>query len=372
MASSEIRLCRSARAKAGQDRDAVRPAVRIPRTMVPVSSTRATTPVARMVYQTVVEVTASISCTPPGRREDVGRLPAGAGAWPAAPSSGRPAAEEHDVAVGVDQAGRHTPGGQVADGVLPPDHGGRGPGVGLHAGWCGDRHRGPDGGRGLPGPRVHDVVDGPTVAEPGPGSGARGGEPPVDDGHHLVDCGQRRGTLGGDADGPAAPGGGAGHGDVPSQVDQHADTEGLGQAGRGPIGGEGLGRSPEIDVDADRDGHGAGFGVELDPPPAGGRTGIEPTGPVSAADLVEVPVVAQLDQRRTDGRVDDARRLGSHAARHLEGFEQERADGDRTPGAVSLHLPELGVGAEPAAGIVDGTELVGQEGEGLDRPGPHR
>src|SRR6202790_5588244 len=56
MANRETRLCRSARAKAGHARDEVRPAVRMPRTMVPDSRTRATTPVARMVYQRVVEV----------------------------------------------------------------------------------------------------------------------------------------------------------------------------------------------------------------------------------------------------------------------------------------------------------------------------
>ena len=63
MARSERRLWSSAQVKAGQRRVRARPAVAMPSTTVAVSRTRATTPVARMVNQTVVEVAASI--TPP-------------------------------------------------------------------------------------------------------------------------------------------------------------------------------------------------------------------------------------------------------------------------------------------------------------------
>ena len=44
----------------------------------------------------------------------------------------------------------------------------------------------------------------------------------------------------------------------------------------------------------------------------------------------------------------------------VEGVEEERRDpgGPTTP---SLEAPELGVGAEPAAGVVEGPEVVGQE-----------
>ena len=66
MAMIETRLWSSDCMTAGHDRDRTRPAVRIPNTNAMVNRIRETMPVARVVYQSVVEEVASI--TPPASR----------------------------------------------------------------------------------------------------------------------------------------------------------------------------------------------------------------------------------------------------------------------------------------------------------------
>jgi hypothetical protein len=127
-------------------------------------------------------------------------------------------------------------------------------------------------------------------------------------------------------------------------------------------------------VDARGDGNGAFDRVQFDPPPARSRLRPVAGGRQVAAHLLEVTVVAEFDEGRPDGRVHDARGPHSHHARHLEGLEEQWGDPDRPSLTHLLHPPELRVVAESAAGLVDGRQLAGQQGEGLVSPvgGGHR
>ena len=177
-------------------------------------------------------------------------------------------------------------------------------------------------------------------------------------------------ALGGDARWPNRPRDGSGNGHVAAQVHQHATAERLGDPVGGPVGGEGLGGGPEVDVDADRDGDGPAARVEPDPPPAGCRSGVGPgRSGRRPIELVEVAVVAQLDQGRADGRIDDAGGVLTATPQATSRTSNSRGlTGTGRPGAVTLRPSQLRIGAEPAAGPVEGAEVDRPAAPGPGRP----
>ena len=101
------------------------------------------------------------------------------------------------------------------------------------------------------------------------------------------------GGLPGDADGPTARRGRAGHRHVAAEADEHAAAECPRDLGGGAVGRQRLGRRPQVEPDAPRDADGAIGGVELHVGVprhrAERRRRCGRTGP----DLVEVGVVAR-------------------------------------------------------------------------------
>ncbi len=154
-------------------------------------------------------------------------------------------------------------------------------------------------------------------------------------------------------------------GHVAPQVDEHAAPEGLGQEPAARSAANALAVAPRstwtpIGMETVR----ASGSSPIRHQPGAGR-GSDPFIGLPPVDLVEVPVVAQFDQGRADGWIDDAGGVLSHPTGHLEGLEQQWADRNRAPGTVRFDQSELGVGAEPAAGPVEGPELIGQQSQGL-------
>ena len=160
----------------------------------------------------------------------------------------------------------------------------------------------------------------------------------------------------GDPDRPAGGGRRARDGDVAAEVDEHARA--LGCRGRPP---RPRGRQPA--PSRWRRGRGSRrAGIRTTPrasstdtalQPAT-RRGDEPGRPV--ADGREVAVVAGEDERLPDRGIDDPVGQRGGAQRDRERLEQPRPDADRTAG-TGVEAGELGIGAEPAAGEVDGGQL---------------
>ena len=275
---------------------------------------------------------------------------------PARPVSG-PVADEHDVARRRRPAGPARPDVEIADGVLAPDHCG-----GTRERWPPGRWAPPPSPTTTPAVRRHRST-GPRCGARADRCGARSERSCPRWPGHRPDA-----TTW--STGPAArwhsaaipiahppAGRGSGHGHVAPQVHQDATAEARRRSGGRP----GRRRRPWR---WRRDRHERRSGWRWSGRRSRARSatsrgparGLGPGHQVAARHLVEVPVVAQLDQGRTDGRVDDAGGVLGHAAGRLDSLEQQRADRHRGPGAVSRSsLPQLRVGAEPAAGPVEGT-----------------
>ena len=114
-------------------------------------------------------------------------------------------------------------------------------------------------------------------------------------------------------------------------------------------------------MDANRNGNGTRARVQLDLPPPGGGTGVGGRAGTADVDLVEVPVVAELDEGRADRRVDGPRGLDGYHAGHLDGVEQELADRHRSSPTDPFQPHQFGVGAKSAARHVQGVEVLGQQ-----------
>ena len=273
------------------------------------SSTRATTPVARMVNQTVVEVVA-----------DHQRDPAPSAREPSLPTdrsgpgiAGGTSASVLRVAAVDDRPVRAPPGAPTRPGhpdrrsaSSSPDHGG-GAEVGLArtGRWWRPASRPPGRPHRSTGPRCDGRAAGLNHHAVGQ-SCPRLAQTTTGDGDHLIDVAGGGRTGRGETHGRACPGGGTGHGNVTTQVHQHTTPERGGDAGRRRVGGPRLGRGTQVDVDSHRDGHGPCVMVQLDPPPSRGRLGSEVGCPPVGPEFIEVPVVAELDQCRPDGGINDA------------------------------------------------------------------
>ena len=79
--------------------------------------------------------------------------------------------------------------------------------------------------------------------------------------------------------------------------------------------------------------------VQADPPPTRGRLRrVVHLG--DGANRVEVPVVAKIDECRTDRWVHRARSQDGHVAADSDGLEQERADNHGPPVASTLEATD--------------------------------
>ena len=131
-----------------------------PSTMVSVSRTSVTIPVARVVYQ----------------RRWSSRL---------SPASGQPPSV-NTFAVVAQQANGLAEGTKVLKGLIAPDHGRSREGVGVDAAGPGCGDQAPVGARAAAGGRIDDVMDLLRPHLPGPDLGARTGQATMADGHDLV------------------------------------------------------------------------------------------------------------------------------------------------------------------------------------------
>ena len=134
------------------------------------------------------------------------------------------------------------------------------------------------------------------MVDPGPRRCSGRGQAADLDRHHLVDRVEWGRAVGSDPDRPPTRRTRPGHGHVTPQVDQHATSEGGGETAGGPIGGECLGRGAEVEMDTGGDGHGPVLPVQFDLPPSGGGHPHELAGDAVVDQVVEVPVVAELDE----------------------------------------------------------------------------
>ena len=245
MASSETRLCRSAWANAGHARVVTRPGGEDPEHHGHGQQDQGDDAGGPGGVPEVVDEVASITAPRPSPARGRRRLGPDGRRCPT-----RPVADVDDGPSASDQPGRHAEAGQVADGIVPPDHRRRAPGIGLDAGRRRRRHQRPHRAGRLAGPRVDDVVHGrPSRTQsgrwcprwPGRRSGWRPPGPTESSGCRAP---------GRDPDRPPPGRAGSGHGHVSPQIDQGATPERGGDPPGRPVGGEGLGRGPEVDVDA--------------------------------------------------------------------------------------------------------------------------
>ena len=138
-------------------------------------------------------------------------------------------------------------------------------------------------------------------------------------------------------------------------------------APRGAVGGQRLGRRPEIQ---------AAPGAQPQQPPLRVQRHAAPSRGRYPAHVVrcvgvhrrEVAVIAQGDERRGDGGVDGALGLLRGAQRDAHGLREQPARRRQAPGRV-VGAHQLRIGAEPAAGAVDGVELGRQQALGLAHGG---
>ncbi len=227
-----------------------------------------------------------------------------------------------------------------------------------------DAHRPPAGIGGPAGGRDDDVVQVRPVAPPGAPQGARGGQAAVPDQHHLagLDAGRAgvKAHVVGDPHPPAAVGRVTSHPEVAAQVDQDAAAHRGLDGGRGPVGGQRLGRGPQVEHDPGGDGDLAPVRVECDPAPAARGQRRLAQGACMLAGPREVLVVAEPDQRPPAGRIDVP--VGERGGRegHTQRLREQRADPDRATVRV-VDPPEFGVGPEPRAGRVHRVQFRGEQ-----------
>ena len=210
-------------------------------------------------------------------------------------------------------------------------------------------------------------MDGAPGASPSAHGGARCRQAPAADGHALA-LGVGTGAMVvGHVDDPAARGGGACRRHVATEVDERGGARRHGDAPRGAVGGQRLGRRPEIQ---------AALGAQPQQPPLRVQRHAAPSRGRYPAHVVrcvgvhrrEVAVIAQGDERRGDGGVDGALGLLRGAQRDAHGLREQPARRRQAPGRV-VGAHQLRIGAEAAAGAVDGVELGRQQALGLAHGG---
>ena len=202
-----------------------------------------------------------------------------------------------------------------------------------------------------------------AAAGPLAGGGARRGQAPFADCHRLPRDRRvwRRFSPVGDSHNPAFVGRVARDGDVAAEADQDAGA-GAG-AGRGPggaVGAERLCGGAQVEAHADRDADPATAAIEVDVLPRRHVPCSDHDRP-RRIELLEAPVVSEVNQALSDGRIDKA--VGARRGR-------ERDDGEyltqplryflsrcRPPGIIELG--QLAIVPEPAAGQVTRLDLCG-------------
>ncbi len=178
--------------------------------------------------------------------------------------------------------------------------------------------------------------------------------------HDLIDVSCRGRGLYCDADSPAIGGRSAGNSNVTAQTHQYPRAESVGDAGRGPIGHEGLGGRSEVENDAFRDPHRSCPRIEVNVPvPDDGAKDLRRERRL-VPDLIEITVIAEGRHGIADGRVDGSVGPLRDINGHFKGFEEQWGDGDRRTGE-RVKAFELRVRAKATAGEVDGCDLVTQK-----------
>ena len=176
----------------------------------------------------------------------------------------------------------------------------------------------------------------------------------------------RRGVIVGDPDPPAAVRRRAGDGDVPAQADQHAAAQAAGDQLRAPVGGPGLGRGAEVELGAAAAAEPAGR-----PGPAG-RCASRAPADRPGRRRPAVPAAGPRRSRgRSPGRPGRAAQVGSTSPPVSRAARSAAAMSSANTGLTGRGAPrglvqrgELGVGAEPAGGPVDGGQLAVGDGPG--------
>ena len=194
--------------------------------------------------------------------------------------------------------------------------------------------------------------------------GARGGEAAAGERDRLALGRGFAAVVVGDADRPAARGGGPGERDVAAEVDERARSGRLvhprahSDRRRAPSRWRpGRSRRPRGCGPCPR-------AVEPDALPAGGRDDAHARRlPAARDDDREVGIPAEGAEGAADGRIDVAVRAGRGVERDGERLEQQRAGRERRAGRA-VEPRELGVVAEAAAGLVDPAQLVLHDREG--------
>ena len=326
--------------------------------MLRVSSTSATSPVARVRYHSGVDEVTTMAAG--GSLRAASR----AAAIPVTrPGRGRSASQRwSDGPVLADQAGgqarRLQPGQRAASprmiaAVLAVLASTQLPG--------GHADRAPARNGGLAGGRVDDVMHAPAAHGPGAHRGARGGQPAGPDRHRLPGRVRPGRVIVGDPHPPAVGRRRPGHRDVPAQADQTTPDPvlaamQLGAAVRRPcFGRRAPGRAgPRSMSCASRRSRSS---RTLRPAGHAGVRGPRPRRPrARRLEHREVTVVPDLLQRLPAGRVHVAVGEPRRAQRGLHQLGEQVADADgRAAGRVQPG--QLGVGPEPAAGQVHGGQF---------------
>ena len=217
------------------------------------------------------------------------------------------------------------------------------------AGGSGNADRAPAGVRGHSGAGFDDVMQPGCPSRPGPDLGGRGGQAPAADGYHGVvpgragpgrnlGLGTGRGTVESpvvhDPDQPALVRWLARHRDVAAQVDQSSAVHRGGDPCRRAVGGQGLGRRPQVEHDSARDPDFAPFTVEVHgPPPRRGYCGPRQWAGVPPG-RSEVAVIAEPRQRAPTGRIHIAVGGIRCGERRRHGLGQQCTDPHRPPMGV--------------------------------------
>ncbi len=185
----------------------------------------------------------------------------------------RPPVEAEDLAVGAHEPDRLPEARQLVEGPLAPHDGGGRHEVGLDAAGAGGRDQDPVGLDAVPGPRIDDVVDVAVARPPGPDRGGRAGQAALRDRHHLVDAARPGSTTRGRCRSAHPPaGGGPATATSPPRLTRVPVPSRRGDAGGGPVGRQRLGGRAEVETDTARDADGAMARIELHVLVAGHRT----------------------------------------------------------------------------------------------------
>ena len=195
------------------------------------------------------------------------------------------------------------------------------------------------------------MVDGPIVCPPSPDCGARGREPPRPQRDPLAWGGHIGAMIVGHADAPALGGRRALDRQVAAERDKHATAHASARRGGATVGTERLGSGAQVHDHAPRSGHGSGSAIDLDRAPSGNRRD-RPCRALAAGDRVEIAVVAERDQRLSNGRVDVPVGHPGRPQRGLDRVQQQRAHPHRGS-RRRIQRGELGIFSKARARLVE-------------------